>query len=129
MLKFFTKTEEGVFKCQCDKIRKQTKASGLSNVLSHIHQAHKNYNKIMALSDNVFGFKVSEKASSVYGWLELINMGSHPFSFAGNELNNKYSNLPPISKKTFQVYLQKLTTKIESAISEIPDKVGLSIDS
>ena len=129
VFKFFTKTEEGVFKCQCGKIRKQTKASGYSNLLSHIHQAHKNYNEIMAQSNNVLGFKVSEKASSIYGWLEWIIMGSHPFSFVENELNNKYSNLPPISKKTFMVYLQKLTTKVESAISEeIPDKFGLIID-
>ena len=127
---FFTKIEAEKFKCRCGKVRKQSKASGFQNLVSHIHSAHPNFEELMRTgTKTIQNHFISDYALNVHGWLEWVIVGGHPVSFVDDQLSKKYSNLKPLTRVTLGKYILKLTQQVESNIAkDLPDLFGLILD-
>ncbi|RLN11165.1 hypothetical protein BBJ28_00007144 [Nothophytophthora sp. Chile5] len=74
-------------------------------------------------------YACSEKAKTVFGWLDWIVEGELPLNFYENRLARKYGRLDPIAKATLKKYLATLTDLVEGEISrKIPSKYALIFD-
>ena len=121
------------FKCQCGTERSQNLKKGYQNLVSHIKENHKNWENIMeskALEGNSLITQfVNKKASTVFGWVELVVVCNLPFTFVENPLIRKYNKLDSIARNTLMKYLKLLTIEVEKKVSkELPEKFGIVID-
>ena len=62
---------------------------------------------------------VTEKARSVYGWIDWIVESCLPFSIVTNERFRKYSSLKPISKNTLQKYCKLLVAYVKEKLAKL----------
>lgn len=72
---------------------------------------------------------ITEKAKSIYGWIDWIVDSCLPFAIVKNDRYRKYSNLRPISKNTLKKYFKLLVSYVKEKLAKmIPKTFGLLID-
>ena len=118
-LRYFTPLENDIYKFSCDKILKQKKGTGWTNLMAHIRTQH----DVTDTKQNTLGFMPSKKSETIHGWIEWISMELKPFAFADSEYTRKYTKLEKISRHTLEKYMHLLSVKVEQEISNVlPEK-------
>ena len=73
---------------------------------------------------------ISEKAHNIYGWLHWVITDGYPFSFVDKkDTTQQYSRLKSTCAKTLVSYMSKVTTAVESKITNsLPSQFGIMVD-
>lgn len=119
------------FKCSCGTTRTQDLKKGLTNLISHIKNDHKDWEEVMnsKKKDQPQSLFVNRKGSNVFNWIEWVIMDNHSFSFVEKPLTKKHSKLEPISVDTLMKYIKLVTEAVEKDVaSQLPSKFGIIID-
>ena len=127
-------------KCRvCGNIRNQNLKNGYANLIAHLKAKHADYVQITKefISKSIRGpidsfvIQPSEKAKSIYGWLEWIVEDNLPLSFCEKPTTRKKTNLAKITVKTLKKYANLLVEKVKKDIESKLKKAkrfGLVID-
>lgn len=119
--------------CRCGVVRSKNN-SGWSNLFSHIKDSHSDYKSVIELSrsnscSRPLDFMINVKVKNIFGWIEWIVMGMHPFTFCALELTHKYTNLKSICYNTFMKYFRIVSEHVEKIVAkELPQRFGLVLD-
>jgi hypothetical protein len=119
------------FKCSCGTTRTQNLKKGLTNLISHIKNDHKDWEEVMnnKKKDQPQSVFVNRKGNLIFNWMEWVIMDNHSFSFVEKKLTKKHTNLEPISVDTLTKYIKLVTEAVEKDVaSQLPSKFGIIID-
>ena len=111
-------------------MRTQQPNTGYSNLISHLDNQHTDWKESIKSGSSLFASKnlVTEKAKTVYGWIDWKITDNREYEFCEKEITRKYSNLGLISVPTLQTYISKLPEKVEKNFEQLPNKFGLLVD-
>ena len=103
------------FKCSCGTTRTQDLKKGLTNLISHIKNDHKDWEEVMNGKNKVGpqSLFVNRKGSMIFNWLEWVITDNHSFSFVEKPLTKKHTKLEPISVDTLMKYINLVTQVVE----------------
>jgi hypothetical protein len=119
------------FKCSCGVSRTQDLKKGLTNLISHIKNDHKDWEEVMnsKKKEHPQSLFVNRKGSNIFNWMEWVIMDNHSFSFVEKPLTKKHTKLEPISVDTLMKYIKLVTEYVEKDVaSQLPSKFGIIID-
>lgn len=142
-----------VYWCKCGKRYRQTHGSGYHNLMRHLQADTKNHPKYAdeVQIDPPPSEKVPEPpvkgqkenlepkpthnpelkaalddSTGIYEWMDWIVTAFLPLSICEE---NKYSNLPTISRRTLKRSMEKLQDEVEEVLQQmLPPKFGLVLD-
>ena len=129
-------------KCKgCDAVANplsQDLKRGYRNLVTHVKSVHKadwetNIRKFLKQTSSgpmdVFLRQPTDKAKSIFRWIEWIVKGNLPFSFASEQLTRKNTVLPNICNNTLVYYMKRLSEEVQEIIQlKLPKTFGLVID-
>ncbi|KUF95423.1 hypothetical protein AM587_10002115 [Phytophthora nicotianae] len=75
VLDAFDEEVEGVFRCQCGTLHRQSPRTGYSNLMSHIRDQHHDYQEVVMEADMGAGTLapwIKQSAKNMHGWLDWI---------------------------------------------------------
>lgn len=123
---------DDLYVCRCGKRRKQNPRRGYGNLMDHIRSDHPKYLEELRESNrSPFPLgNISEKAHNIYGWLHWVITDGYPFSFVDKkDTTQQYSRLKSTCAKTLVSYMSKVTTAVESKITNsLPSQFGIMVD-
>ena len=101
-------------------------------LLDHIRSDHPKYLEELQESNRspIPLGNISEKAHNIYGWLHWVITDGYPFSFVDKkDTTQQYSRLKSTCAKTLVSYMSKVTTAVESKITNsLPSQFGIMVD-
>ncbi|KAG2823789.1 hypothetical protein PC116_g26451 [Phytophthora cactorum] len=88
--------------------------------MNHLLARHPDYEQVVQsmTADTLVVYACSDKAKTVFGWLEWLVDGEMLLNFSENALARKYTRLKPLSKATLKKYLQALAVLVEGEITK-----------
>ncbi|KAG3054701.1 hypothetical protein PC121_g16157 [Phytophthora cactorum] len=88
--------------------------------MNHLLARHPDYEQVVQsmTADTLVVYACSDKAKTVFGWLEWLIDGEMLLNFSENALARKYTRLKPLSKATLKKYLQALAVLVEGEITK-----------
>jgi hypothetical protein len=126
---FETGSEPRSFWCRVCRSASSHKAhpyeakNGRTNLMNHLRTHKKweedwNIEKERRLSDSTsrnklsFISELSEKAKTIFGWLDLVINNNMPLNIIENNVFKRYTNLQPISMKTLLHYMEMINESV-----------------
>ena len=138
-IKFSENGMEQVFKCNCGTVRKQKKASGFSNLMSHLREKHEDWEELYnafkktnpktkkAPAGHVFF--VNPKAVLLHTWINLVVSNNFSLSIVENQHLRDIARCDSISEDTLSKYLKLVDAQIDKKLqAELPKKFGIVVD-
>ena len=95
------------FKCTSGTTRTQDLKKGVTNLISHIKNDHKDWEEVMSSKKKTGpqSLFVNRQGNIIFNWMEWVIMDNHSFSFVEKTLTKKHTNLEPISVDTLTKYI------------------------
>jgi hypothetical protein len=122
----------------CDSVFSQNIRSGFENLKKHLRAQHPEWIEKVnehirgsvprGMMDNWLGTSTN-KAKTIYEWIEWIVFDNLPFQFCEKETTRKKAKLASISRNTLKKYMALLQEEIKQIIrARLPKSFGLIID-
>ena len=107
------------FKCTCGTTRTQDLKKGLTNLISHIKNDHKDWEEVMnsKKKDQPVSLFVNRRGNNIFNWMEWIIMDNHSYSFVEKPLTKKHTKLEPIGVETLMKYIKLVTEAVEKDVA------------
>ena len=138
----FRKNGDNTYYCRnCKKDNIKQPSTGYSNLLSHLankscfavtvtkkkndlsyrqgmQRAWRAYHADAQSTNTTFQPKISPKAKSIYGWIDLIVNGNNSLSICNSKLYEKYISLESIDRRTLRKYIIMLADIVGEKIKD-----------
>jgi hypothetical protein len=118
---------------RCDRNIRQNLKNGYSNLLNHVRK-HENWlaehqRLTSSLKRSNQTVIVSEKAITLFGWIDWVVSANLPFSFVEMQKTREHVNLHKISRHTLVDMMEKIGAAVEEKISRsLPEKFAIMFD-
>ncbi|ETN19036.1 hypothetical protein PPTG_04453 [Phytophthora nicotianae INRA-310] len=126
VLDAFDEEVEGVFRCQCGTLHRQSPRTGYSNLMSHIRDQHHDYQEVVMEADMGAGTLapwIKQSAKNMHGWLDWIISSNLQLQFCKRATTRRYTNLNRISVESLKRAMGNVTLAVEAKIkAELPSQ-------